>query len=166
MRLIKRQSTNLRNPRGKGVSVETNGEVFMDSKHAMRVPMGTTGERPQYPKEGHIRYNTDIEDIEFYRKGIWRRVRDTRPGNIFQQNLGAGDQVEIDFGPLNSRDQDFPIPDKAESIFVFVENVYQIPNTNYTLFQNPAGKPEGWYIRFSSPVDLGKPVTVLHNFDK
>jgi hypothetical protein len=24
----------------------------------------------------------------------------------------------------------------------------------------------GWYIKFSSPVDLNKPVTVLHNFDK
>lgn len=29
-----------------------------------------------------------------------------------------------------------------------------------------AAFPDGWYIKFTSPVDLGKPVTVLHNFDK
>ena len=26
--------------------------------------------------------------------------------------------------------------------------------------------PEGWYLEFSSAPDIGKPITVLHNFDK
>ena len=52
------------------------------------------------------------------------------------------------------------------NILVFVENVFQIATTNYTFVQNPAGKAPGFYISFSSAPDVGKPVTVLHNFDK
>ena len=87
------------------------------------------------------------------------------PG-ITQQNLGNGDAVETVFGPLDSGDPDFPIPDAAQNVLVFVENVFQISGTNYTLEQNPAGKADGWYIKFSSAPDLAKPITVLHNFDK
>jgi hypothetical protein len=49
---------------------------------------------------------------------------------------------------------------------VFVENVFQVSGTNYSLTQNPSGKTAGWYIEFTSPPDAGKPITVLHNFDK
>ena len=59
-------------------------------------------------------------------------------------------------------------------VLVFVENVFQISTTNYTLEQSVSGNltgpnspyADGWYLKFTSPVDLGKPVTVLHNFDK
>jgi len=51
-------------------------------------------------------------------------------------------------------------------VLVLVESVFQISGTNYSLAQNPASKQAGWYIRFSSAPPVGKPVTVLHNFDK
>jgi hypothetical protein len=59
-------------------------------------------------------------------------------------------------------------------VLVFVENVFQISGTNYTLEQSSGGNltgpnapyADGWYIKFSSPPDLAKPITVLHNFDK
>ena len=111
----------------------------------------------------------------------------------------------------------------AHNILVFVENVYQLSTTNYTLVQNPTStttgqevssgnfnigteyiitatgstdyvsehsaadnnpgttftaasagtvdatglaRPTGYYLSFTSAVDLNKPVTVLHNFDK
>ena len=60
------------------------------------------------------------------------------PG-IVQQNLGSGDAVETIFGPLASGDTDFPVPLAAQNILVFVENVFQISGTNYTLVQNPGG---------------------------
>ena len=90
---------------------------------------------------------------------------------IVQQNLGTGAGTETTFGLLNSGDTDFPIPASAASVIVLVENVFQISTTNYTLVQNPSTGPNapyaaGWYIVFSTPVPTGKPITVLHNFDK
>ena len=88
------------------------------------------------------------------------------PTTITQQSLGNGDGTETVFGPLASGDSAFPVPNAAQNVLVLVENVFQLSTTNYTLVQNPAGKAAGYYIQFTTAVPLGKPVTVLHNFDK
>jgi len=168
MRLIKRQTTNLRSITGKGVQYTINDEIIVDSKKSMLVPKGPTSNRPVTFTNGQIRYNTTTNELEVYQNSSWRKIRYKEPNSvgIVQQNLGNGNAVETDFGPLNSGDGDYPVPLAAQNILVFVENVFQISTTNYTLVQNPIGKPAGWYVRFGTPVPLGKPVTVLHNFDK
>lgn len=169
MRFIKRQSTNLRNLSGKGVHVDTTDQVIIDTTNSVVLPKGETANRPFYPTEGHIRYNTTTNELEAYQDGAWRKLRFKEPNQnpgIVQQNLGNGDAVETDFGPLDSGDTDYPVPEAAQNILVFVENVFQISTTNYELVQNPAGKTAGWYVRFGTAVPFGKPVTVLHNFDK
>lgn len=174
MRLIKAQNTNLRNIYGKGVRYDINDQVTIDSENSVIVPVGTTSTRPLSPQVGHLRYNTSLDGnsvpigFEVWDNG-WKRLRFKEPNQnpgITQQNLGDGDAEKTVFGPLDSQDPDFPIPDAAQHILVFVENVFQVAYTNYNLVQNPAGKDPGWYIEFRSAPDLGKPVTVLHNFDK
>ena len=144
MRYIRRQTTNTQSSGiGRGVHVTPiDKEVILDSVNSVRVPKGPTESRPKFPKNGHLRYYTD------------------------DNRLGNGDATAVVFGPLNSGDTYYPVPAAAQNVLVFAENVFQIPITNYTLAQNPAGKAAGWYIEFASPVDAGKPVTVLHNFDK
>jgi len=168
MRLIKTQSTNLRNIKGKGVRYDVNDQVIFDSTNVALVPKGTEADRPALPINGHIRYNTDDNQFEFYANGAWREVRYKEPTQlgITQQNLGNGDAVETIFGPLESGDPNFPAPVEAQHVLVFVENVFQIAGTNYGLTQNPSGFADGFYIEFTSPPDAGKPITVLHNFDK
>jgi len=275
MRLIKAQNTNLRNIYGKGVKYDIDDQVIMDSTNSVLVPKGTTATRPANAASengGHLRFNTTLDGagetigFEVYYDNAWRRLRFKEPNQnpgIVKQTLGFGDAVETFFGPLDSQDPDYPVPAAAQNIFVFVENVYQLPDTNYTLFQNPAltntiasivstgattviqtatnhgysaddlvyiedvdsggdncenlntpgasptsfniasipaanqievevdttggntanyvassgtvkrassidGQfyPDGWYVQFTSAVDLSKPVTVLHNFDK
>jgi len=170
MRYIKRQSTNSRGLIGRGVHVTpTDKEVVLDSENVVLVPKGPTEKRPQFPRNGHLRYNTDVNEFEMYQDDAWRQMRFKEPNRdpgIIVQSLGLGNASETVFGPLNSQDPDYPVPVSAAHVLVFVENVYQIPNTNYSLVQNPAGKPPGWYLEFASPIDLDKPVTVLHNFDK
>jgi hypothetical protein len=177
MRLIKRQTTNLRSIAGKGVIYDVNNQVILDSQNVMLVPKGTTAQRPEFPTNGHVRYNTNSEELEVFQNDTWRKLRFKEPNQnpgIVQQNLGVGDADETVFGPLNSQDADFPIPAAAQNILVFVENVFQVAETNYTLEQSSAGNltgpnapyADGWYIKFASSVPLGKPVTVLHNFDK
>ena len=170
MRYIKQQTTNTRGLIGRGIYVKpTDKEVVLDSENSVRVPKGTTETRPQFPENGHMRYNTDDNRFEVYEAGAWNGIRNSAPSTyapITVQSLGNGDAFETVFGPLNSGDPFYPIPAAAQNVLVFVENVFQLPNTNYSLVQNPSGKPAGWYLEFASAVDAGKPVTVIHNFDK
>ena len=177
MRLIKRQTTNLRSIAGKGVQYDINDQVVMDSTNTMLVPKGTTAQRPTSPVTGHIRYNTTTDQFEGYQNGAWRELRFKEPNQdpgITQQNLGNGDATETVFGPLASGDADYPVPAAAQNVLVLVENVFQISTTNYTLEQSTSGNlagpnapyADGYYIKFTSAPDVGKPVTVLHNFDK
>jgi len=140
MRLIKAQNTNLRNIYGKGVKYDVDDQVILDSTNAVMVPKGTTAQRPASPYDGHLRYNTDDARFEMYEDGAWYGVRSAAPVPIVQQNVGSGDANETIFGPLESGDSDYPVPTAAQNILVFVENVYQVSGTNYTLIQNPGNQ--------------------------
>ena len=145
MRLIKAQSTNLRNIVGKGVKYDINDQVILESDNVVLVPKGTTAQRPATPTNGHARYNTTDNEFEFYQNSAWRKVRYKEPNSvgITQQNLGNGDGSEIIFGPLASGDSDYPVPSAAQNVLVFVENVFQVSATNYTLEQNPTTPQDG-----------------------
>lgn len=185
MRLLKAQNTNLRNIYGKGVKYDYDEQVIVDSTRALVVPKGTESNRPGESgidtgaTDGQLRYNTTTNQLEAYQNGAWRNIRFKEPNSdpgITQQNIGTGDASEIVFGPLNSGDSDYPVPAAAQNVLVLVENVLQLSGTNYTLEQSdgtnvPTVGPNppyasGWYIVFTSPPPLGKPITVLHNFDK
>jgi hypothetical protein len=192
MRLLKRQTTNLRSIAGKGVQYDIDDQVIVDSQRAMVVPKGPYNEQPgfagdgTYPAvltaatEGQIRYNTSDNQLEAYQNGAWREIRFKEPNQdpgIVWQNLGTGDAVETVFGELQSNDTDYPVPAASENILVLIENVLQIPGTNYNIRQTAevdatgpntpyASSGTGWWIEFTSPVPFGKDVTVVHNFDK
>jgi hypothetical protein len=139
MRLIKAQTTNLRSIVGRGVKYDINDQVVLESTNVVLIPKGDTSERPASPVNGHARYNTEVEEFEFYQDGAWRKVRYKEPNSvgITQQNVGNGDAQETIFGPLASGDADYPVPDAAQNVLVLVENVFQISTTNYGLVQNP-----------------------------
>jgi hypothetical protein len=200
MRLIKAQTTNLRSIYGKGVKYDIDDQVILDSTNVMLAPKGRgpvladqvsedpagASQRPTSPTNGHVRYNTSTSQFEAYQNGAWREVRFKEPNQdpgIVWQNLGVGNALadETVFGELNSGDANYPVPADANNILVLVENVLQIPTTNYTIHQTAAissGGAEqgpnhpytasgtGWWIKFTSPVPTGKPVTVVHNLDK
>ena len=192
MRLIKAQTTNLRSIYGKGVKYDIDDQIIVDSERAMIVPVGPLTERPgedgvaTSSTAGQVRYNTTDQQLEAYQNGAWREVRFKEPNQdpgIVWQNLGVGNITadETVFGELQSNDSDYPVPASANNIIVLIENVVQIPTTNYTIHQTAeittGGAEEGpnapytasdtgWWIKFTSPVPTGKPVTVIHNLDK
>lgn len=167
MRFLKAQSTNARGIYGnKDIRRDINGLVTLDSNNAVMIPAGTTAQQPLNPTNGMMRYNTTTNVFESYEAGSWAPVRRFAPANIVVQNAGNGNDVETKFGPLNNGDSYNPAPAAAQNILVMVENVLQIPTTNYTLEQNPGGYAAGWYVVFGTPVPTGKPVTIFHNFDK
>jgi len=162
------------------------GRYIMNGTGALRLPKGTTNERPQLSTvktpdgaNGYIRYNTSIDTftmlpigLEAYIDGVWEIVRGPSAGSIVKQTLGPGNYDEIFFGPLQR------IPASIDNILVFVENVFQISTTNFTIVQNPPGTalatygsvvegqpyPAGVYLRFESPVPLDKLVTIYFGF--
>jgi len=192
MRLIKRQTTNLRSIAGKGVQYDIDNQVIVDSQRAIVVPVGPLSERPgetgvaTSSSVGQVRYNTTDQQLEAYQNGAWREIRFKEPNQdpgIVWQNLGVGNIAadETVFGELQSNDTDYPVPASANNIIVMIENVVQIPTTNYTIHQTAeitsggaeegpnhpyAETGSGWWIKFTSPVPTGKPVTVIHNLDK
>jgi len=150
MRLLKAQNTNLRNIYGKGVKYDVNGQVIMDTTNVMLVPKGETDDFITDPVDGHIRYNTTLNELQVVSEGEWRSVRYKEPNNdpgIVQQSLGNGDATITLFGPLNSQDPNTEYTSPAianpQNILVFVENVFQVSTTNYTLTENPSSTGTG-----------------------
>jgi len=226
MRYVKRQTSNEKNALGKGIIYTSVAEVVMDTQNSMLVPKGPTSARPQFPENGHMRYNTDVEEFEFYQDDQWRKARYKEPRTIVQQTLNGASGTETIFGPLDNQDADYSAPDSAQAMIVLIENVFQISITNYNLVQNPSShdtgaevgatalvngtdyvitsvddglggavtdftlvgaednsigtvftatgpgagsgtaREAGYYLEFTSNVPLGKPITVLHNFNK
>jgi hypothetical protein len=87
-----------------------------------------------------LRYNETTGDLEAYQSGSWRALRFKESTNITQQGLGTGDGLSTIYGPLS------PTPPSlvesggtwgGQNIMVYVENVYQLFTTNYTIVQNP-----------------------------
>lgn len=110
--------------------------------------------------------------------GVISSIDITDPGagylsvpQVTLQNIGSGQgavlEVELtgtleyaipnNYIPLNSSG------DLSETnIQVYVENVFQLPNINYTLIQQGSTA----YVRFDAPVPFGKPVYVIYGFDR
>jgi hypothetical protein len=139
------------------------GRAVMGLSGGLRLPQGTTVQRPQtsgvrYPgsasefADGTIRYNLDTNSLEALIAGVWEVVRAPGATTITKQTLGPGDGVAVAFGPLTLT------PSSADNIIVLVENVMQISTTNYTLTSSNT------YITFTSPIPLGKYVTIYFGF--
>mgnify|MGYP006416814675 FL=1 len=60
--------------------------TIIDDTASMKIPVGTTGQRPTNPVNGDCRYNTDLGYVEFYYRGFWVDAR-TNTGGITGPNL-------------------------------------------------------------------------------
>jgi len=89
MKLIKAQSTNLRNIRGGGVKYGTDGRVTMDSDNSLIVPKGPTSTRPINASPGDMRYNTDTLKFEFFEHGEWINSIDTADNVYYVSQNGS-----------------------------------------------------------------------------
>lgn len=140
MRLLRNLNLNPKAIRDNRLAITANDEVAFNTPHSLILPTGSTSQRSVSPVSGMIRYNDETEEIEVYQFSSWRALRFKESSQIVQQNLGNGDGISVYYGPLN------PAPPTVvasgttwggQNIMVYVENVYQIFNTNYTVEQNP-----------------------------
>jgi hypothetical protein len=149
-----------------GSHTANGGRAVMDLSGALRLPKGTTDQRPATSgvrtpdgANGYIRYNTTTKSIEAYIDNVWEVVRAPGATAITKQTLGPGNEVDTIFGPLDQ------IPSSENNILVLVENVLQLSDTNYNLLYGYAGPGgTGTYIEFTSSVPLDKYITILYGF--
>lgn len=154
--------------------------VVVNAIGGLMLPKGSTAQRPQLTNvrqptdaNGTIRYNTSTNQIEAYVGNTWVVVASPVANAITKQTLGPGDGVETVFGPLNSTPAFITAYSASpDNIMVLVENVFQISTTNYSVVQSVGGSlsgpnapyPDGWYVKFTSPVPAsgsgGNPVYV------
>lgn len=164
MRFLKQKTLSKYSPSDNSLFTNHYGRAVMDLSGGLRVPKGTTAQRPQTAgvrngngANGFIRYNTDTNSLEAYIDGVWEVVRAPGAATITKQTLGPGDEVETTFGPLDIE------PGADENILVFVENVFQHSVTNYNLDYNYLGSGQT-HIQFTSPIPLDKYITIYFGF--
>lgn len=138
--------------------------AVMSVTGGLQLPKGGTGQRPQAfgirttsDPNGIIRFNTDTNSIEAYIANAWQTIASPAASAIQKQTLGPGDYATTIFGPL------LQTPTQDEAILVFVENVFQLTVTNYTILYNYLGSGNA-YIQFTSPIPLDKYITILYGF--
>jgi hypothetical protein len=165
MKFVKRAPITRNAPMSDRFAVLPNDRIVTNTKVSLGVPVGQTPDRPTINENGMVRYNTDLQEFEVYNSsgdGLgWELVRTVRPAPITVQTLGPGNYATVSFGPLRYASGEYYTNyTNPQNILVFIENVYQIPVTNYTLIQDAS------YVRilFSEPPP-SKSITVLLGYD-
>ena len=122
-------------------------QQIVTGSNAIRVPVGNTGDRPQVPVNGQIRFNTDTSRFEIY-YNAWKEIAINGTAKIVK-DLFTGDGIQTSFNMSQ-------IPVSAETILVFVGNVHQNPNDSFSL--------SGAVINFFNAPPPGQSIVIFHNF--
>jgi hypothetical protein len=139
-KFYKRQNMDYTNPRTNKLAVEVTGEIVTDTSAGMQMPRGDADTRLETPVNGTIRYNTEIGtggELEAYINGTWEIIKTNRQAIVTKQEFDNGDYQDTIFGPLA---YDIEIS-RPENLTVYVENVYQLPDVNYTLVRSTLTDP-------------------------
>tara|TARA_R110000868_G_scaffold139909_4_gene355092 strand:- start:215 stop:634 length:420 start_codon:yes stop_codon:yes gene_type:complete len=126
-----------------------NPEVVGSSTGAIRVPVGSSADRPTAPINGQLRYNTTDNVMEMYVNGAWAILgvvglvtitKDTFTGD------GSTTAYTMSISVANVQD-----------IIVHVGNVHQNPDVAYTV--------SGTTLTFTSPPPETHTIIVQHGYN-
>ena len=127
-----------------------------DSNNSVMLPKGTTAQQPTAPVAGMMRYNTTLNNLEYYNGTTFLQVG----GGVGGIADVTADSITID-GNTPTLTYALPSglsPTDEKNVLVFLEGVYQKPST-YTI--------AGSNITLAAVLvgDHNKTMTVLHGFD-
>jgi hypothetical protein len=158
----------------KAFIVNPYGRITTNSKNSLQIPVGNDAQRPQtsLTREGQMRMNTQVGGagfglFEVFQAGEWRTVKFKTPTKVEYQTFPAqGNNIETIFGKLDPAPPttiENGQPWTGAQIMVYVENVFQLYNTNYTIVQNPCDVT-GTIISFTNPDTITSSNTGIINF--
>ena len=143
------------------------GRAVMDLTGGLRIPKGTTAQRPQLSNvrtpngpNGYIRYNTTTNAVEAYINGVWEVVR-ASGATAIQVSRFAANGTETTFGVLNAAYvTNYTASDY--NLMVLIDNVIQIGNkVNYTVVKRQAGSFVN--VTSASPFSVSGPGTYTND---
>ena len=101
------------------------GIVVINTTSSMKLPYGTTGQRPTAPEEGEIRYNSTLDYVEVYKNGAWVRVGDPDLATITHDEFdGDGSTVAFTLSTDTA---------STNTVIVTLNGVIQEPTNAYTV---------------------------------
>lgn len=127
----------------------TKNRELISGSTGIRMPTGTSAQRPDAPIFGIFRYNTDLGAVEYFNGSVF--VQLGAAGAVtYTVDQFTGDGVTLTFGPLsNSVAGD-------DQVIVFVGSIYQTPTVAYSI--TGAGNDD---ITFTSAPPSGEPISVI-----
>lgn len=140
MKFYKRQSINPADPMDNRLSVQADGRIDTNTVASLQIPSGVKDQRPAVGINGMIRYNQDIGtggEFEAYIDGEWTLFRNGRQNAITLQTFTNSNYQNTIFGPL-AYDINIGNP---QNVMVYIDNVYQIPVSNYQLIRSTVDVP-------------------------
>jgi hypothetical protein len=140
MKFYKRQSITTSAPMDNRLAVQADGRIDTNTVASLQIPSGVKDERPAVGVNGMIRYNKDIGtggEFEAYIDGEWTLFRNGRQNSITLQTFTNTNYQNTIFGPL-AYDINIGNP---QNVMVYIDNVYQIPTTNYELLRSTNDVP-------------------------
>lgn len=114
---------------------------------SIRIPFGSTNERPNDPVFGVFRYNTSTGSMEYFDGTQFQQVAKSGEANITVDNF-TGDNSTLTFTLSTS-------VSAADQTIVFISNIYQQPST-YSITGG------GNDITFTGAPLSGEPINVIH----
>ena len=166
MKFYKKLPLNRKDPMSDRFAVHADDKIVTTSKISMQVPSGDTSFRPKDAVNGDIRYNVDIPtggNFEGFINGAWSLFKTTAQSNqhVTQQVFNNGNYFNSYFGPLKYNVD----ASRPQNILVYVENVPQLANINYTLVRSDF--TASYATSLTSPVSINAtvlPITDVSNF--
>lgn len=130
-----------------------NPDLTRSGKLAARLPMVPNSSYGDTPVDGLIRYNEQLQRIEFFYDSSWNQVAKIGTVALVVDDL-TGDGSEVFFTMQQAETDD-------AAVAVFIGGVYQQPTTNYSV--------TGTLITFTSPppapgVNPNR-ITIIHNLN-
>jgi hypothetical protein len=101
----------------------TNAIASFQTTTSIKVPVGTTGQRPGAGVTGMVRFNTSVNNLEFYDANSWQTAGSQF--TVITANTQSGDGVQTAFT--------LPAASTTAGTIVAINGVVQIPVTAYSV---------------------------------
>jgi len=127
------------------------GTTIKGSANADGIAVGSTADRPNDPKQGEFRYNSDTNLLEYYDGSSYKSISYSGTVAVTQDSF-TGDGSTLAFTMSTS-----VTGNEGQRIIVAVGNVFQNPASAYTV--------SGTTLTFTSPPGGSETITVIHGLD-
>jgi hypothetical protein len=117
-----------------GLSVTQTGAASFLGTGAVTLPIGTTAQRPDPASNGMVRVNSDTDTLEYYNSGEWQALQGVSPEPGYAtitKDVFITDAGGEFYGPLSLT------PNSANGLIVYLDNVIQEPDYNFSLVEDP-----------------------------